>query len=90
MQGSNYDLHTLETEMQNLHNNLDDITTAFPLQTMCAEVCIFHDDHIEDKEFADTLRLANDMAIQCIEATTLNMVKSRYESCYACIKGLAT
>lgn len=90
MQGSNYTIYELAQNMQTFHVNIDTINDPFELQSMCAEVCIFHDAHIEDENYGDTLRLANDMAIQCIEATVLNMCKRRFESCYSCIKALAS
>lgn len=89
MQGANYTIEELASQMQIFHTNLES-AQPFDIQAICAEVCIFHDAHIQDENYADTLRLANDMASQCVEATTVSMIKNRFESCYACIKALAS
>jgi len=59
------------------------------IQGVCADLCIFHDNHIEDSAFGDTLRLANAMAQECIQATTEKLIIARFQSCYACATKLA-
>ena len=89
MQGATYTIQELASAMQIYHTNIES-AQVFDIQAICAEVCLFKDAHISDPEYSDTLRLANDMAQQCIEATTVAMVKSRFESCYACIKAMSS
>ena len=90
MQGAIADIHELFTFLHNIYVQLDTISSLQILQEGAAEVCIFYDNNVENEAFAGALRLANDMATQCVEATTLNMCKSRFTSTYSCIKALSS
>ena len=73
--------------MRSVYTNIE-VADEHALKSTVASVCVFYDKHIEDENYGDTLKLARDMAQDCISATTLNACKSRFTACYSVVQGI--